>query len=58
MSANYENFTDKLLDPSFNSSAYGIDPNRVIPGLDRTLQEVLNSYIDSKDTFLNSILPW
>ena len=55
MSANYENFTDKLLDPSFNSSAYGIDPNRVIPGLDRTLQEVLNSYIDSKDTFLNNI---
>ncbi|MDE6139145.1 MAG: hypothetical protein K2F57_06710, partial [Candidatus Gastranaerophilales bacterium] len=54
-SVNYENFTEMLLDPSFNAAAYGIDPNQKIQGLDKTLEEVLDNYTESKDTFLNNI---
>lgn len=54
-SANYENFSDKLLDPSFPAYSYGINPNQKVPGLDMTVEEVLNGYKDSKNAFLNNI---
>ncbi len=55
VSANYENFAELLLNPSFNASSYGIDINKIIPGLDKTLEAVLTDYVDSKNTFLNNI---
>ncbi len=54
--ANYENFADFLIsqDPS-TLNQYGINIADPIKGLDKTLEEVLQDYIDAKDSFLDNI---
>lgn len=52
--ANYENFAEFILEMP-DPSAFGIDVNKIIPSVNKTLKEILTNYKDSKNSFLNNI---
>ncbi len=52
--ANYENFAEFILEMP-DPSTFGIDVNKIIPSVNKTLKEILTNYKDSKNSFLNNI---
>ncbi len=55
-SANYEGFADWMLTNRASLGTYGINPDSKIEKAgNKTVSEVLNSYLDTKKTFINNI---
>lgn len=52
--ANYENFAEYILDME-DPSDYGIDVKKIIPSVNKTLEEILTNYKESKNSFLTNI---
>lgn len=55
-SANYEGFANWMLDNKAQLSQYGINPDSKIEKAgNKTINEVLNNYVDQKTTFISNI---